>query len=87
MSYRIPYPNQLHIEDNQIYDGPEEGRDIEEEKGGQEAKKYSDLDLVNNKALFSDVHMGTQDLLDLNKILLRPKQLKRQSFGYSAIMN
>lgn len=65
LSYRIPYPTLLHIEDNQIYHGPQNKLvdDKEEEEKEQGENYFQDLNLEYNETLQSSCHQGTQKIL------------------------
>lgn len=62
LTYRIPYPQVLHIEDSLIYHAEEKTEIQEEEK---EKQKVDDDLQINNKAIFSEAHMGQRKLVDL----------------------
>lgn len=48
LTYRIPYPIQLHIEDNQIYNGPGKEAAEDSDDPSQPAYNFADLDLKKN---------------------------------------
>ena len=58
LSYRIPYPTLLHIEDNQIYHGPQnklvDATEGEEKDQGE--NYFQDLNLEYNETLQSSCH-------------------------------
>ena len=61
LNYRIPYPNLLHIEENQIYNPPaKKHKEIEQEE--ESDMRFCDFDLKDNKALFSEPHSGNRKL-------------------------
>ena len=69
LTTRVPFPQMLNIEDNQIYHGPPKKQDIEEEKNN-EAKEgvdaFEDLN-INNANLMSEPHFGTLKLQEIMK--------------------
>ena len=61
LTYRIPYPQILHIEDSQIYHA-EDKTEIEEEKEEAQADTVGEDLTVDNKSLISESHMGSKRL-------------------------
>ena len=66
LTYRIPYPQILHIEDSQIYHA-EDKTEIEEEKEEAQADTVGEDLTVDNKSLISESHMGSKRLQELSK--------------------
>ena len=62
LTYRIPYPSVLHIEDGQIYNGSEDPQEINEEKPSHKLLPSADLNLKTNVVLQSEVHQGQPHL-------------------------